>query len=174
MRSNGEMGDVGVGRAAVILPSCPFRPVSFLTLVALSGLLACAPAPGPGIEGLWEVTSVRNVTKGQDQPHRREYHQFTDTHQMVIVAGADRPKLAKSLSDMTAEEFQTQQPIGAGLYRYEWNGRAVVRTNIVALSAHYEGQSFPGELELDGDTLTLRDSHSADGDEREWTMRRVR
>ena len=49
-----------------------------------------------------------------------------------------------------------------------------MRSNIVALSAYYEGRSFPGELVLSGDTLVLRDSHSADGDEREWTMRRVK
>ena len=98
---------------------------------------------------------------------------FGETHQMVILAGEDRPKLTKSLSDMTPEEFQSQQPIGAGLYRYELDGQKVVRTNVVALSAYYEGRSFPGELEVSGDTLVLRDSHSADGDLREWTMRRV-
>ena len=147
---------------------------------SVSALLSCGSPAEPvaaseaGIQGLWEVTSVRNLAKGEDQPHRREYHQFGDTHQMVILAGEDRPKLTKSLSDMTPEEFQSQQPLGAGLYRYEWDGeRRVVRTNIVALSAYYEGRSFPGELVLSGDTLVLRDSHSADGDEREWTMRRV-
>lgn len=154
-----------------------------LAAVAFSAvaLISCGTPAEPvaaseaGIQGLWEVTSVRNLTKGEDQPHRREYHQFGDTHQMVILAGADRPKLTKSLSDMTPEEFQSQQPLGAGLYRYEWDGeRKVVRTNIVALSAYYEGRSFPGELVLSGDTLVLRDSHSADGDEREWTMRRVK
>ena len=151
-----------------------------LALVSCGGAPEAAPAPEPaapepGIQGLWEVTSIRNLTKGEDQPHNREYHQFGDTHQMVILAGADRPKLTKSLSDMTPEEFQSQQPIGAGLYRYEWDGeKNVVRTNVVALSAYYEGGSFPGELELSGDTLVLRDSHSADGNEREWTMRRVK
>ena len=135
-----------------------------------------SPEPGsePGIKGLWEVATVRNLTKGEDQPYRREYHQFGDTYQMVIVAGENRPKLTKSVSDMTPEEFQSQQPIGAGLYRYEWDGKNVVRTNVAALSAYYEGRSFPGELELSGDTLVLRDSHSADGDMREWTMRRVK
>ena len=148
--------------------------VSVAALISCGGAPEPAAAPEPGIQGLWEVTSVRNLTKGEDQPHRREYHQFSDTHQMVILAGEDRPKLTKSLSDMTPEEFQSQQPLGAGLYRYEWDGeKDVVRTNIVALSAYYEGGSFPGELELSGDTLVLRDSHSADGDEREWTMRRV-
>lgn len=148
--------------------------------LSLAALISCgtagepAAAPEVGIHGLWEVTSVRNLTKGEDQPYRREYHQFGDTHQMVILAGEDRPKLTKSLSDMTPEEFQSQQPLGAGLYRYEWDGESkVVRTNVVALSAYYEGRSFPGELVLSGDTLVLRDSHSADGDEREWTMRRV-
>ena len=149
--------------------------LSVAALISCGGAPEAAAAPEPGIQGLWEVTSVRNLTKGEDQPHRREYHQFGDTHQTVILAGEDRPKLTKSLSDMTPEEFQSQQPLGAGLYRYEWDGeKEVVRTNIVALSAYYEGRSFPGELELSGDTLVLRDSHSADGDEREWTMRRVK
>ena len=147
------------------------------TLAAATVLLAaCAStstSSNGAILGLWEVTSVRNLAKGLDQPHRREYHMFGETHQMVILAGEDRPKLTKSLSDMTPEEFQSQQPIGAGLYRYELDGQKVVRTNVVALSAYYEGRSFPGELEVSGDTLVLRDSHSADGDLREWTMRRV-
>lgn len=149
--------------------------------LAVSALISCGNPAEPvaaseaGIQGLWEVTSVRNLTKGEEQPYRREYHQFGDTHQMVILAGEDRPKLNKSLSDMTPDEFQSQQPLGAGLYRYEWDGESkVVRTNIVALSAYYEGRSFPGELVLSADTLVLRDSHSADGNEREWTMRRVK
>ena len=139
-----------------------------------------APAGGSEVSasssiiGLWEVTSIRNLTKGVDQPPRREFHMFGNTHQMVILAGEDRPKLSKSLSDMTPEEFDSQQPIGAGLYRYELDGNRIVRINVVALSAYYEGRTFPGELRVSGDTLVLRDSHSADGDEREWTMRRVK
>lgn len=125
------------------------------------------------LRGLWEVTSVRNLTKGELQPPRREFHLFSDTHQMVILAGENRPKLPKSLSDMTPEEFQSQQPIGAGFYSYQLEGEKIVRTNIVALSAHYEGLSFIGEVEAAADTLVLRDRHSADGDLREWTMRRV-
>ena len=132
-----------------------------------------AASPGSSVIGLWEVTSIRNLTKGVDQPLRREFHMFGDTHQIVILAGEGRPKLSKSLSDMTPEEFESQQPIGAGLYRYELDGDKIVRTNVVALSAYYEGRTFPGELGVSEDTLVLRDSHSADGDEREWTMRRV-
>ncbi|MDE0108413.1 MAG: hypothetical protein OXN96_11415 [Bryobacterales bacterium] len=174
------------GSLPIVAPSAARLPGpgnGSLAVLALcvSALISCGTAGEPaaaseaGIQGLWEVTSIRNLTKGEDQPHRREYHQFGDTHQMVILAGRDRPKLSKSLSDMTPDEFQSQQPLGAGLYRYEWDGEnKVVRTNIVALSAYYEGRSFPGELVLSGDTLVLRDSHSADGDEREWTMRRVK
>lgn len=125
------------------------------------------------VRGLWEVTSVRNLTKDELQPHRREFHLFGNGHQMVILAGEGRPKLSKSLSDMTPEEFQTQQPIGAGFYQYEIDGGKIVRTNIVALSSHYEGLSFTGEIEVAADSLVMRDSHSADGDLREWTMRRV-
>lgn len=125
------------------------------------------------IEGVWEVISVRNLTRGEVQPHRREFHLFGRTHQMVVLAGEGRPKLTKSLSDMTPEEFQSQQPIGAGFYRYELEDGKITRTNIAALSAYYEGRTFPGEIDVVGDTLVLRDSHSADGDEREWHMRRV-
>ena len=141
--------------------------------ITLMALVSCESEPAGNVQGLWEVTSVQNLTKGEVQPHRREFHIFSETHQMVILAGDDRPKLSKSLSDMTPEEFQTQQPIGAGLYRYELDGENIVRTNVMALSAYYEGRSFPGELEVSGDMLVLRDRHSADGDEREWTMRRV-
>lgn len=141
--------------------------------LAASGCSVSGSPEEAGIQGLWEVTSVKNLTTGEVQPHRREFHLFGETHQMVVLAGENRPKLAKSLSDMTSEEFQTQQPIGAGLYRYEATGGSITRTNVVALSAYYEGGTFPGEIELSGDTLVLRDSHSADGHEREWTMRRV-
>ena len=125
------------------------------------------------LTGLWEVTSVRNLTKGEDQPHRREFHLFGRTHQMVVLAGEGRPMLEKSFSDMTPEEILSQQPVGAGFYRYEAANGEIMRTNIMALSAYYEGRSFPGAYEVSGDTLVFRDSHSADGNEREWTMRRV-
>lgn len=132
------------------------------------------PASAPGeLVGLWEVVSVRNLTKGEDQPHRREFHMFGPTHQMVVLAGEGRPRLDKSFSDMTPEEILSQQPVGAGFYRYEAADGKIVRTNIAALSAYYEGRSFEGRYEVSGTTLALRDSHSADGHEREWTMRRV-
>lgn len=177
-QDSGSLPTIAPGAKAVADGrTCSLAVMAFLA----AALISCGTPTEPvaaaeaGIEGLWEVTSVRNLTKGEEQPPRREFHQFGDTHQTVILAGEGRPKLTKSLSDMTPEEFQSQQPLGAGLYRYEWDGeRKVVRTNIVALSAYYEGRSFPGELVLSGDTLVLRDSHSADGDEREWTMRRVK
>lgn len=130
------------------------------------------PAPG-SVRGLWEVVSVRNLDTGEYQPHRREFHLFGRTHQMVILAGEGRPKLSKSFSDMNAEEIMSQQPIGAGLYRYAIEGGKIERTNVAALSAYYESRVFIGDLEVAGDTLVLRDRHSADGAEREWTMRRV-
>lgn len=153
-----------------------FRTGRAISLAAAPLVLlgACGgPGDESGLAGLWEVTSIRNVTKGEPQAHGREFHLFSDTHQMVILAGEDRPKLPKSLSDMSPEEFQSQQPIGAGLYRIEVEGNRIVRTNVVALSAFYEGRSFVGEIEVGADSLVLRDSHSADGHTREWTMRRV-
>ncbi len=125
------------------------------------------------LEGLWEVTSVRNLTEGVDQPNRREYHMFGPSYQMVILAGEGRPRLDMSFSDMTPEQVRSQQPVGAGFYQYEAAGGRIVRTNIAALSAYYEGRTFVGEYEVVGDTLVFRDRHSADGDEREWIMRRV-
>ena len=139
-----------------------------------AGTVEETPMPDSPMEGLWEVSSIRNVTKGADQPLRREYHLFTKSHQMVVLAGERRPKLDKSFSDMTAEEILSQQPVGAGFYRFTVAGSRIERTNILALSAYYEGRTFPGEITVHGDTLVLRDRHSADGDEREWTMRRVR
>lgn len=126
-----------------------------------------------GIQGLWEVTSVQNLTKGEEQPLRREYYLFGESHHMVVLAGEGRPKLDKSFSEMSPEEIMSQQPVGAGFYRYTVSGTKLERTNVLALSAYYEDRTFPGEVRVQGDTLVMRDSHSADGDEREWTMRRV-
>lgn len=145
-----------------------------LGIVFAVGLAACGKDSSRSeLEGLWEVTSIQNLTKGEEQPVHREFHLFGRTHQMVILGGKGRPKLDKSLSDMTPEEMISQQPIGAGFYRYEAKDGEILRTNLVALSAYYEDKSFPGEYEINADTLVLRDSHSADGNEREWTMRRV-
>lgn len=94
-------------------------------------------------------------------------------HQMVILPGEGRPKLSQSLTDTSLEEFQGQYPIGAGLDRFELGGEKIVRTNVAALSANYQGGALIGALGLSVDVLALRDSHSADGPKREWTMRRV-
>lgn len=145
-----------------------------LGIVIAAGLAACGQDSSRSeLEGLWEVTSIQNLTKGEEQPVHREFHFFGRTHQMVILGGQGRPKLNKSFSDMTPEEMLSQQPVGAGFYRYVAKDGQIRRTNLVALSAYYEDQSFPGEYKVNADTLVLRDSHSADGDEREWTMRRV-
>ena len=92
---------------------------------------------------------------------------------MIVLAGRDRPKINKSLSDMTVDEVMSQQPIGAALYRYRVEDDKLMRTNIVALSAHYEGLSFETEFKVDGDTLVTSDRHAADGQLRQWTMERV-
>ncbi|MEZ5354592.1 MAG: hypothetical protein R2762_18320 [Bryobacteraceae bacterium] len=145
-----------------------------MRLAGLSLISLAAAIAAEGIEGLWEVESVRNVTTGKMQPKVPEYHMYTATHEMIILAGANRPKLKKSLSDMTPEEVKSQQPVGAGLYRYRVEGRKLIRTNLKALSAYYEGRVVETEFELSGDKLVVRDRHSADGNLREWTMRRVR
>ena len=160
-------------RGRILVPAAFVGVAAVATVAGFSYGRASTWPDSRRIEGVWEVTSVRNLTRGEVQPHRREFHLFGRTHQMVVLAGEGRPKLTKSLSDMTPEEFQSQQPIGAGFYRYELEGGKITRTNIAALSAHYEGRTFPGEIDFVGDTLVLRDSHSADGEEREWRMRRV-
>ena len=98
---------------------------------------------------------------------------YTETHEMIILTGKDRKIIKKSLSDMTAEEVMSQQPIGAGFYKYRIEGGELIRTAVLTLSAFYVGRTVHTEFDLDGDSLTIRDSHSADGQRREWKMRRV-
>lgn len=98
---------------------------------------------------------------------------YTRSHEMIVLAGSDRPKINKSLSEMTVDEVMSQQPVGAGLYSYRVDGDKLFRTNITALSAFYEGQTFETEFEIDGNTLVTRDRHVADGQLRQWTMQRV-
>lgn len=123
--------------------------------------------------GLWEVTEVKDLTTGEVEPPSRQYHAITKSHEMIVLAGSDRPKLKKSLAKMTAEEMATQQPMGAGFYVYRLEGNVMVRTAQLALSAFYEGRTVRTEFELDGDQLITRDRHAADGHLRQWTMRRV-
>jgi len=157
-----------------------------LLVPALLLLAACSsPAPEPvaeapaeptahePLQGLWHVLEIKNLDTGEVQPLNREFHMYTASHEMIILAGADRPKLEKSLSDMTVDEVMSQQPIGAGFYKYEMEGDKLTRTNVVALSAHYEGQTFETEFEVSADRLITRDRHSADGQLRQWTMERV-
>ena len=155
-----------------------------LFVVGLLCFVACStPPPEPAtaepslheqLLGLWRVVEVKNLDTGAVQPDsRNEYHMYTASHEMIVLAGKDRPKIDKSIADMTVDEVMSQQPIGAGFYSYRVEEGKLLRTNIVALSAHYEGQTFETEYEIDGDTLVTRDRHAADGALRQWTMERV-
>jgi hypothetical protein len=144
-----------------------------LILLAFAFAAAAEPSPADGLPGLWEVVEIKNLTTGKVQPMNREYHVFTASHEMIILAGNDRKKIEKSLSDMTPEEAMTQQPIGAGFYEYRVEGDELVRVARVTLSAYYEGREVHTEFEIDGDRLVTRDRHSADGQLRQWTMKRV-
>ena len=135
--------------------------------------VAPAPSQPEQLLGLWRVVEIKNLDTDAVQPVRNEYHMYTESHEMIILAGRDRPKINKSIADMTVDEVMSQQPIGAGFYSYRVYGEKLMRTNIVALSAHYEGQTFETEFEVDGDTLVTRDRHAADGALRQWTMERV-
>jgi hypothetical protein len=146
----------------------------FALLVTLAPLASGAePAASNPLLGLWEVVSVTNLATGTMQPTVREFHMYTASYEMIILAKADRPKIKKSLSNMTAEEVMSQQPIGAGFYQYRIEGDTLVRTAAIALSSYYEGRTVHTEFEVTGDMLTIRDNHSADGQRREWKMRRV-
>lgn len=136
-------------------------------------LVAQEPPAHERLIGLWEVTEIRDLTTGKTEPRKREFHMYSASHEMIILTGDGRPKIEKSLSDMTADEVMSQQPIGAGFYRYEVDGHVLVRTNVMALSAYYEGKSFRTEFEIEDDTLVTRDRHAADGHLREWRMKRV-
>jgi hypothetical protein len=144
-----------------------------LILLALCVRVGAEPPSASGLIGLWEVIEVRDLTAGKVEPKRREYHMFTASHEMIILAGEGRKKLKKSLADMTPEEVMTQQPIGAGFYEYRIEGDTLVRTAQVTLSAYYEGREVHTQFELKGNTLVTRDDHPADGHMRQWTMRRV-
>lgn len=144
-----------------------------LILLVFSFTALAEPHAAPGLLGLWEVVEIKNLTTGEVQPRNREFHMFTESHEMIILAGRDRKKIKKSLSDMTPEEVMTQQPIGAGFYEYRVEGGELVRVAQVTLSAYYQGREVHTEFEIDGDTLVTRDSHTADGQTRQWTMRRV-
>lgn len=149
---------------------------SVLVALAAALFVSTAEAEPPAhadLLGLWEVLEIKNLTTGKVQPKNREFHMFTESHEMIILAGHDRKKINKSLSDMSADEVMSQQPIGAGFYHYKVDGNHLIRTNKAALSAYYEGKTFKTEFKIDGDTLVTTDSHSADGHVRQWTMRRV-
>lgn len=135
--------------------------------------MAAEPSQLEQLQGLWRVVEIKNLDSGDVQADRAEYHMYTASHEMIILAGRDRPKIDKSLADMTAEEVMSQQPIGAGFYSYRLEGGKLLRTSIVALSAHYEGETFETEFEVDKDKLITRDRHAADGALRQWTMERV-
>ena len=125
------------------------------------------------LQGLWAVEQIKNLATGKVQPFNPEFHVFTESHHMVVLAGKDRPIVNKSLSDMTVEEVMSQQPVGAGFYSYKADGGALMRTNRIALSAYYEGKTFKTKFKVTGDKLTLEDNHSADGQTRLWTLKRV-
>jgi hypothetical protein len=157
-------------------------PMRTLLALVLLGVTACTtptgdtsvePSQHQQLLGLWRVVEIENLDTGEVQPANPEHHMYTESHEMIILAGRDRPKINKSISDMSVDEVMSQQPIGAGFYSYRVDGDKLMRTNIIALSAYYEGKTFETEFEVDGDTLVTRDRHAADGDLRQWTMERV-
>lgn len=147
---------------ALILAAC---------LLAVSAPLFAADNP---LIGLWRVEKIKNLATGEVAEPHREFHMYSASHEMIILAGKDRPKLTKSLSDMTAAEVMSQQPVGAGFYEIKFVEPGVLsRTALVTLSAFYEGRTVRTEYELKGGRLITRDAHSADGQTREWHMVRV-
>ena len=153
--------------------------ILLLIAVVVAAPLLAAPAgrkeseQHAQLQGLWAVEQIKNLVTGKVQPFNPEFHVFTKGHHVVVLAGKDRPVVNKSLSDMTVEEVMGQQPVGAGFYFYEVKGGELMRTNRIALSAHYEGKTFRTEFKFTGDKLTLEDNHSAEGQTRQWTLKRV-
>ena len=146
-----------------------------IAVILIAAALGMAPAADSAdLIGLWKVLSIQNLTTGKMEPAGRQYHSFTESHHMIVLAGQGRKKIQKSFYDMTAEEVMSQMPVGAGFYRYRREGGVLIRTNIMALSAYYEGKTFQTEFEVTSSRLVLRDSHAAaDGHNREWTLVRV-
>jgi len=150
------------------------RHTTIIHILAILALPLLAPAQETGLPGLWKVVSITNLdTGGRQERPVRQFHMFTASHHMIVLAGENRKTIAKSFADMTAAEVMSQLPAGAGFYRYKISGAKLIRTNILALSAYYEGKTFETGFKVDGDTLTLRDAHAADGHLREWKLKRV-
>ena len=97
------------------------NPCGALSALLTAARLSAEPATSP-LEGLWEVLSITNLTTGKVQLKNPEYHMYTATHEMIILTGKDRERIKKSLSDMSAEEVMSQQPMGAGFYKYRVEG----------------------------------------------------
>lgn len=144
-----------------------------LVLMLIAGWMPATAESPADLLGLWRVTEIRDLTTGETEPGKREYHMYTQSHEMIVLAGEGRTKLKKSLSDMTADEVMSQQPIGAGFYQYRVEGSELVRTAVLTLSAFYEGRTVRTAFEIDGEELTIRDRHAADGHLREWRMERI-
>ncbi|MCG8526103.1 MAG: hypothetical protein MI748_06970, partial [Opitutales bacterium] len=57
--------------------------------------------------------------------------------------------------------------------KYEIVDRKIHRTTVFALSEYFEGKLIITEFEVDEQQLIFRDNHHADGQMREWVMRRL-
>ena len=126
-----------------------------------------------GLEGVWKVDQVKDLTTGTTVSGENTHYMFTAKHIMTIGGKEDRPVVENNFDQMTHEEILSQLPAGGGFMAYVIRDGKIHRTSRFALSEFFEGRTIITEFEVTADKLILRDNHFADAHLREWHMTRV-
>ncbi len=125
------------------------------------------------VQGVWKVTRIVNLDKGEETDPGNMHYVVTKRHIMTVGGKEDRPIVVKNFADMEPEEILSQLPAGGGFMEYEIVNGKIHRTTKFALSELFEGKLTQTEFEVGQENLVFRDNHHADGELREWHMVRV-
>ncbi len=125
------------------------------------------------LQGVWKVIEIRNLDTEELTPAENSHYMITSEYIMTIGGKKDRPVVKKNFQNMTYQEIMSQLPAGGGFQKYEIVDKKIHRTTVFALSEYFEGKLIITEFEVDEQQLIFRDDHHADGQMREWVMRRL-